>query len=611
MRWLAAIAVSALAHVGLFILVALSVTPDPVPQQPATQSRLDISAYAVDQSDAVATAPIGERTAEETPVGAEIGGAAVPLSRADPGALVAPSAAAADEQGVSLGVIDVAAQSADVSAAARPGELLVSETVAGAVVTAVLTPPPYAILSTPPSTLGAVQIEGRPMPSTAATSTTFDAAVVRESTVSGADAALVVAAAGPVAVPAVIPAIGAPPARPNIATLTDLSPRDAETRAGIAQLSSEVAAVADLGETADNVAATPPPTNSMLQEESPVFAAVEPDLDAQTAVVIPEPSDAPQLASLTLPGAVAPNAKPRSQDVIGTSLQGEARPAPTAVLEAAHVTAALVWSGDGNGQVDPVSLAAIQSFMQPGDLAQSEANAGTARDGIAKFLASVPCSRLQTIFVPQTGQLELRGHIPEEGLRAPILAALQAQIGGSIPVSDNTLILPRPTCGALAGIANVGLPQSTEQDSNPRVVGPDTHARVYRFQENDRLAFDLIGPDYPAYFYIDYFDANGMVVHLQPNEIAALAEIEAKQTLVVGRDAQGRAALDIRVSPPFGQEIMVAFAASTPLYDGVRPLQELAVPYLDFLREQVARARSTTSDFKGEWVYFFVETSSR
>jgi hypothetical protein len=64
------------------------------------------------------------------------------------------------------------------------------------------------------------------------------------------------------------------------------------------------------------------------------------------------------------------------------------------------------------------------------------------------------------------------------------------------------------------------------------------------------------------------------------------------------------------VGPPYGQEIAAAFAASAPLYDGVRPTLEPAVPYLDWLRERVRAVRAGQPDFKGEWVYFFVATSA-
>ncbi|QBR38901.1 DUF4384 domain-containing protein (plasmid) [Leisingera sp. NJS201] len=243
--------------------------------------------------------------------------------------------------------------------------------------------------------------------------------------------------------------------------------------------------------------------------------------------------------------------------------------------------------------------------MQPGD-AVAEGN--PLRDGVAGILSAVPCSRLQVAFVPETATLQVRGHLPEDGLRSPVLAALQAQMGADITVSDQMRLLPRPQCGALAGISDVGLPQSTDQITNPLLVGNDAHARVLDYSGGERLFFDLTAPDYPAYVYVDYFDAGGAVLHLSPNELVPLAETAPKSALRVGAKEAGDPGLQINVGPPYGQEIAVAFAASHPLYEGLRPLSEPAEPYLEFLRSQVAAARAEHADFKGEWVYFLITT---
>jgi len=309
----------------------------------------------------------------------------------------------------------------------------------------------------------------------------------------------------------------------------------------------------------------------------------------------------PQVPAAGAPVAPArPDARAAPRPAWGT-VTAAAAPSPP---QAAPIKAALAWTGGDTARIDPASLAAIQSFTAGGALEGSAANAGTVRDGIAGVLAGTPCARLQTTFVPERGVLELRGHIPRDDLRGPLLAALRAEVGGSIPLADNLLILPPPTCTALTGIAATGLAQSTEQTTNPSVVGPNAHARLYDFRAGEQLSFELQGADYPAYFYIDFFDAEGNVVHLQPNAFVPLARIGVKERLVVGGDS----GLKITVTPPFGQEIMVAFAASRPLYEGVRPLQETAGPYLRFLRDRVAAARAADPDFKGEWVYFFVQT---
>ncbi|MCB2136503.1 MAG: DUF4384 domain-containing protein [Rhodobacteraceae bacterium] len=298
----------------------------------------------------------------------------------------------------------------------------------------------------------------------------------------------------------------------------------------------------------------------------------------------------------------------------GTALAALGLPAETAPAlpsPAMAVTAGLAWSRPDAETVDPLSLAAFQAFTEPGDISRTDSNAGRVRDGVTAALASVPCARLQTVFDPETGLLELRGHVPDGALRAPVVAALRAEIGDAIPISDRLLILPRPQCTALTGIAATGLAQSTEQATDPRVIGPDAFVRDYRFAEGDRMILDLKAPDYPSFIYVDYFDANGNVLHLQPNETVPLEQVAPKSALAVGKPRADGAALDITISPPFGQEIAVAFAASDPLYSGLRPIVEPAGPYLEFLRQAVAARRASAQDFKGEWVYFFVTTTAR
>jgi hypothetical protein len=272
------------------------------------------------------------------------------------------------------------------------------------------------------------------------------------------------------------------------------------------------------------------------------------------------------------------------------------------------ITAALAFQGGASNDLDPTSVAAFQSFTRPND---PVSQATGLRDGLAGLLGAVPCSRLQAVFDPDSATLELRGHLPENGLRGPVLAALQAQMGRDIAISDKMRLLPRPQCGALSGISMVGLPQSTDQITNPLLLGPDAQARVLNYFGGEQLYFDLTAPDYPAYLYVDYFDAAGNVIHLSPNAHIALARAEPKSAQRVGAKSPQDPGLQITVGPPYGQEIAVAFAASSPLYEGLRPLSEPAEPYLDFLRRKVTENRVQDTDFKGEWVYFLIETQAK
>ncbi|WP_291730276.1 DUF4384 domain-containing protein [Leisingera sp. F5] len=365
---------------------------------------------------------------------------------------------------------------------------------------------------------------------------------------------------------------------------------------------SEKAAPAAAAPQQAQAAAASPILLAAAQEAAiPLATVTAPLIPAATAR--PTPAALPQTPPASLP---SPEAQPESAalpDTAPNPLQ-----TPAAVPDAARIKAALAFQGTDRGDIDPASLAAFQSFVQPGD---ALAEGDPLRDGVSGILAAVPCSRLQVAFVPETATLEVRGHLPEDGLRPPVLAALQAQMGADITVSDQMRLLPRPQCGALAGISNVGLPQSTDQITNPLLVGADAHARVLDYSGGERLFFDLTAPDYPAYVYVDYFDAGGAVLHLAPNELVPLAQTTPKSALRVGAKKAGDPGLQITVAPPYGQEIAVAFAASHPLYEGTRPLSEPAEPYLAFLRAQVARARAQHPDFKGEWVYFLITTHAQ
>lgn len=308
--------------------------------------------------------------------------------------------------------------------------------------------------------------------------------------------------------------------------------------------------------------------------------------------------DAPAAPPAALPTAPADESRPTAEPL-------DQLPPPSE-----RSRASLAFAAAGDGPVDPVSLTAFQSFMAPGDLGQQAAE---VRDSIASTLNSIPCSRLQIRYDPDDNVVVMTGHVPEAGLRSTVLEAMQSKMGADIPVREDLLVLPRPQCGALAGIAQVGLPQSTDQITNPLLLGESTHAREFSYVDGDPLVLELQGADYDAYVYVDFFDAGGNVLHLMPNDFTPMQKTSAKAALTIGSEralSPGEPGLYIKIGPPYGQEIAVAFAASAPLYDGIRPLIEPAEPYLEWLQARVAEARQQNPDFKGEWVYFFVSTAA-
>ena len=601
--WATAVAISLATHGLLFAFLGLSVDPDLVDPQPMPQSQLNVSAYEVKRSQAPESQAIGEPAEAGEADSAAASQAVVPSSTATETKPVGIRAQAAPLADVTAVAVPAAARAQDLSERPAPAVKLAAISASAPVLAAVTAAPVPADLAQAPAealsaavasaeTLAALPSEPAPALSPVSARVPVTPAVAAApvpAELAQAPAEVLNAATASAEVLAALPSEPAP-------ALSPVSARVPVTPAFTATPAETLIAVAASRPVVAALPTQPSLALASVDPERPVLAALQSPADT-----LPQAEAQPQ----ALDQIAAPN-QPLPQSPTGEL----ANPIAAGALPAEFATAALAWSGAEAGDtVDPVSIAAIQAFLRPGDLSSTDANAGNVRDGISILLASVPCARLQAAFVPETGALELRGHVPEEELRAPILAALQAQVGADMPVRDNMLILPRPQCGALSGISAVGLPQSTDQLTNPLLVGADAHAREYRYAEGDRLTFDLTAPDYDGFVYVDYFDADGMVIHLVPNEVVPLEHQIAESIVAVGVERADAPSLNITIGPPFGQEIAVAFAASSRLYDGLRPITEPADAYLEFLQARVSEARARDADFKGEWVYFFISTA--
>lgn len=402
------------------------------------------------------------------------------------------------------------------------------------------------------------------------------------------------------ALAAAAPATAISPALPPPQTVLTATAAPPATKAAAPKLAPIQASTA----TPVKIAATPQPAAQTLTAAAmPATLTATSPLAAE--ILTTAPDTAITLASTAPAGARLPQAPDSATAVASTPPDLQTVAAVPA--QSTRTTAVLAWTGS-QAQIDPASLTAIQSFMQPSDIA---ARSDETHDALTAILTSVPCSRLQAEFNPATGSLNLRGHVPVDALKGPILKALQDQLGLGIKVKDAMLILPRPQCDALSGIADVGLPQSQDQNTNPRLIGADAQARAYGYVQGAVLKLDLAAPDYDAYVYVDYFAADGTVIHLAPNDRVPLKLRPAKSAFVLGLSKPDDPSLEITIGPPYGQEIATAFATSTPLYDGTRPLTEPAAPYLAWLKTRVTEARNRDPGFKGEWVYFFVSTAER
>lgn len=101
--------------------------------------------------------------------------------------------------------------------------------------------------------------------------------------------------------------------------------------------------------------------------------------------------------------------------------------------------------------------------------------------------------------------------------------------------------------------------------------------------DGDPLVIEVAAPDYPAYVYVSYIQANGEVVHLQQPQGPVPSPLAAKRQLVFGDGAGGGPRFT--VSPPLGEEMIIVLSSASPLFDGPRPQNETERDYLTAFRK--------------------------
>ena len=633
-RLVGGLVASVVLHGAFALVLPWATAPRPVPDQGARTPRLEIATHSVPEGRAQAENPRGVRGDARSPVGPLADGGSIPTSRATSvtstatplAAAAAPQAPARPVAADGIAVAAMGSSSSPVGSAPANPETTRPSASGGRPATpvrpdAVAVPVPRGAAS---STARIVEPRAVPVAAGGVEGARLASAVPDDDASAMAPADPRPSAPPPAPVQTATPPGGPlvtaasptaveriPPTRPA-ATAAAAVAGDTEIVRGASPSGAELRLREAAGLPADRASPRGP---SLVAALGDATDAAESATAPRTAIAAPAAAlhtDHARAASSSgdrvggIPGPEATSAaavgRPNVPATPATALGGIAADAVAPTLErAAAAGAALVHGPDG--RIDPASIAALEAFLPR----SSEDEVSPARDAIASLLEGVPCARLQAEFHPDSGALELRGHVPEEALRDPVVAALQGVVGASIPVVDNVLLLPPPQCSVLPDIEALGLPQSSDQHTDPKLVGEDTHARVYRYAEGERIVLEIAAPDFDAYVRVDYFDADGNVIHLAPNEWVGPARLRAGERAVVGSDEGG---FSMTVAPPFGQEIAVAFATSHEVGDVAREAIEPAGQYLARLRVRLVELRARHADFRGEWVYFFVRTEA-
>jgi predicted Ser/Thr protein kinase len=102
-----------------------------------------------------------------------------------------------------------------------------------------------------------------------------------------------------------------------------------------------------------------------------------------------------------------------------------------------------------------------------------------------------------------------------------------------------------------------------------------------------RLALDIRGPSFDSYVYIDYFRADGSVVHLLPRENGPINLRPARNHFILGRTP---IAPCLAFAGQPGEQLITMVAARRPLFRGALPESENAGDYLPRLAQALQAA---------------------
>jgi len=301
-------------------------------------------------------------------------------------------------------------------------------------------------------------------------------------------------------------------------------------------------------------AASPPPAQPAAAPQPKPAAAITASAPASPAVATAAPPAPPPAVT---PVVAAPPAAP---------------PAPAPAVASAPVSS------------PPVAAPPVSSPPAPSPPVQVATATTTTPEALREAIAGVKCS-LTSGDAAESG-VTIRGLV---GRHAPE-AALKAAVAGAAPgaaVTWHLTTFDGPYCDALDTLRPVAPSFGAAHDAlKLRLAGDRT-----RLVENEKILPVLTMPDFAAYLQVDYLGSDGSVFHMHGASAAGGAAFPAGSRQTLGEPAKGFDGWE--VAEPFGRDMIIAVAASAPLFTGpARPDSEPATSYLLALRTALDSARA-------------------
>jgi len=217
---------------------------------------------------------------------------------------------------------------------------------------------------------------------------------------------------------------------------------------------------------------------------------------------------------------------------------------------------------------------------------------------IEQHLQSYACADLSAT-AGKDGRLRVSGFVSLPADLERVEREVAAMPGVESPAFDVELRV-WPHCEVFAILKPYQL-RNREKTQGLAVEAPT--ATNGQLREGDNVRVQVAAPKHDSYLWVDYYTADGSVMHLNAGQVAT--RLRAGERLELARDIPS----SWLVGPPFGRVLITAISSPTPLGETAdRPPFELASAYLLRLREALAASKG------GERLiadFVFLETVSR
>lgn len=221
-------------------------------------------------------------------------------------------------------------------------------------------------------------------------------------------------------------------------------------------------------------------------------------------------------------------------------------------------------------------------------------------DAVAGALAAVPCSAL---LASASGRaLRIEGYLAKDFSRARLSDTLAAIPGVSTVVLDVQAVA-KNTCAVIATLGPYWVAhRRAGGGARIRLAVPNAGPGNL-LAEGDSLMVDITTAGGESFATVDYFEADGNVVHLLPNAKARDNRAPAHYTATIGSLGNWM------IGAPFGDEIVALVTTPAPLFDALRPEVEPGADYLRAMEQRLGRASAGAG--AGNIAVDFVQISTR